>query len=163
MSGIINTLGSKSGVIGVTGTNNPCFSAIRTSAFDPGSTSTFYNTYCDVEHFDSHGAYNTSNGTWTCPVTGTYQIDAVVAWSTSIAANAEFYCQLLHEAAHTLDWKMFTGGDAGESPYLSMSILYPFNAGEVLIVRGWQNSDNATKFYGDPKGSGCKFSGFRLS
>ena len=163
MSGIIGGAGSRSGIIGVNGTNNPCFSAFLSTAFDPGNTNTFYNTYCDTELFDSHGAYDATNGTWTCPITGTYHITATIAWNTSIAANAEFYGQLLHEAAHTIEWNMFSGGDAGESPYLKLAIDYPFNQGEVLIVRGWQNSNNATKFYGDAKGSGCKFSGFRLS
>ena len=162
MSGIIGGAG-KSGVIGVTGTNNPCFSAYLSSAYDPGAISNFEAMICGNEHFDSAGAYNTSNGIWTCPMTGTYQIDAVVAWTVSIGADKVFYAQLLHEAQYVRDWRMFSGGIVGEGVYVSLSVTRPFNAGEVLMVRGWQNSNASTNMYGDSAGAGCKFSGFRLN
>ena len=73
MSGIIGGAGSKSGVIGISVTNNPCFAVERASANQSVANDGSYTKVdFDVEVIDSHGKF--ASGTFTPGIVGNYFI-----------------------------------------------------------------------------------------
>jgi len=98
MSGIINSVGSKSGVIGLFGENRPRFSVKNFDHAGSGSVIT-YQSNTDV-FYNIGGGLNLANGRFTPPVNGLYLL---IFGIISNAANTrtEFGFQLIRDASTT--------------------------------------------------------------
>jgi len=161
MSGLIGGAGSKSGVIGLAGTNNPAFSAYRTNSYDPGTTGTWYTLVCDNEDFDSFGKYDNSTGIFTPGVVGKYFLSATVARSNSISDNTTYKSRITNQSSYLHVYDYSTRDGVSVDQYMQLSVIVNVtSSSDAFKVEGWQNSHPDTQFMGGTHG--CRFSGYRI-
>ena len=98
MSGIINSVGSKSGVIGLFGQNRPRFSVKNFDHAGSGSVIT-YQSNTDV-FYNIGGGLNLANGRFTPPVNGLYLLIFGVI-SNAASTRTEFGMRLIRNASTT--------------------------------------------------------------
>ena len=162
MSGIIGGAGSKSGIISISGSNAPAFSAYRSASFDPGTTGSWYNIYCDTEYFDSHGKYDTSTGIFKPGVYGKYFLTAHVGWTTQLLDNSEYHMRITDHTDTIVAYSVIWRGVGPNDPrHLECSCIVNGNGTtSYWQAAAYQTSHPDTVIYGGTFGS--RFSGFKL-
>ena len=73
MSGIINSVGAKSGIINLYGSNRPSFMVWYNTNYPAASDPVLFNDTSTGRAHNNGGHYSTSTGKFTAPITATYQ------------------------------------------------------------------------------------------
>lgn len=111
------------------------FAAWRSTALTPNGAYVTFNT----ELFDTNNNYDTSNGKYTVPVTGYYQINAWISYSVT-AAPQDPAIMLKKNNATDLAYghfvNMYNGASNGS---VSISTLVQLTAGDYIQVQGVSN------------------------
>lgn len=111
------------------------FSAWRSTALTPNGAYIIFNT----ELFDTNSNYDTSNGKYTVPVTGYYQINAWVTYNVTAAPQDPSIMLKKNNAtdigyAHYVN--MYNGASNGS---VCISTLVSLTAGDYIQVQGVTN------------------------
>ena len=111
------------------------FAAWRSTALTPNGAYVTFNT----ELFDTNNNYDTSNGKYTVPVTGYYQINAWVTYNVTAAPQDPSIMLKKNNAtdigyAHFVN--MYNGASNGS---VSISTLVQLTAGDYIQVQGVTN------------------------
>ena len=113
----------------------------------------------NVERFDQNADFNTSNYTFTAPVTGKYQINIALRFN-NIDTAAGFYQTIL--TTSNRGYALFTidPNYSSDVAYLhgNASILTDMDASDTALVQVYQN--NGTQQTDISSGTDCIFSGF---
>jgi hypothetical protein len=77
MNGIINSVGSESGIIGAVPVNTQCLVDYKLTSYPSGVTGNDaqYTIVCDTKNHDVGNNYNTSTGAFVTPVNGIYHFN----------------------------------------------------------------------------------------
>ena len=111
------------------------FSAWRSTALTPNGAYIIFNT----ELFDTNSNYSTSDGKYTVPVTGYYQINAQAVFNVTAAPQDP--CILLKknnntDIAYSHFVNMYNGASNGN---VLISVLVSLTAGDYIQVQGVAN------------------------
>lgn len=91
----------------------------------------------DTKIVDSHNAYSTSTGIWTCPVSGTYQITSQLVSITATAAWLTYIRKNSGNTARAQSLPLYSGGTAilnNQSYCLQTPYILKLNAGDTIDI-----------------------------
>lgn len=91
----------------------------------------------DTASYDSHSAFNATTGTYTAPVAGFYNISGSLAFASS--ATGYRYAAVLKNGAASF-YSAFISGVTGDVTNVPFSGGTYLNAGDTIVVQGFQNS-----------------------
>ena len=124
----------------VTKPNQPAFSAIATGQDDLAASSVLQIGFAGAERFDQNSDFNTSNSTFTAPVTGKYQFNVGIRVK-AIDTGAGYVLIRLNTSNanydHIFDSDEFSS-DLDFS-FFAFSILADMDAADTCIVQFFQN------------------------
>jgi hypothetical protein len=91
--------------------------------------------------FDSHSAYSTSNGVFTAPVSGKYQVNASITIpnATPQSANCGFGVYINVNGTRTQGAIKATPNTQGMTYSAQVSGIVNVLAGQTISIQGWQN------------------------
>ena len=137
----------------------PAFSAYLSANQDNFALNSTVTVAFDTEFYDVNADFNTSNYTFTAPVTGKYQINITLRFNNADTA-APFYQTIL--TTSNRGYAVFTidPNYAADPAYLhgNASILVDMDASDTATVGVYQN--NGTQQTDISSGTDCVFSGF---
>lgn len=137
----------------------PAFSAYLSGNQNNFALNTNVPVQFDTEYFDQNADFNTSNYTFTAPVTGKYQINIALRFN-NIDTAAGFYQTIL--TTSNRGYALFTidPNYSSDVAYLhgNASILTDMDASDTALVQVYQN--NGTQQTDISSGTDCIFSGF---
>ena len=123
---------------------NPFFNAISSAQSNVTGDNTVYTVLFATENDDVGSNYNTSNGTFTAPVTGMYQFNAVVGgqgysgnefmvqmYFNTSNDGAKAYDQQIHDAAVT---NLYDAGDNSITSF-GASAAFQMDASDTIVVQ----------------------------
>ena len=87
---------------------------------------------CNVANLNQGGHYNTSNGKFTCPVTGIYQVTAYTMDANSSASGAVYLRVKVNGTANGTDAGSYTASNSHAGAHISK--LISCTAGQELTV-----------------------------
>lgn len=99
-----------------------------------------------TKEFDSHNAFNATSGIYTCPISGKYEINGQIGFSSGSTADVEI--RLYHNG--TLVARQQLIGSTSNFIVNSCSGLFNCNAGDTLYVSARQTSGSALTLTTDP-------------
>lgn len=85
-----------------------------------------------IKIFDSHNIFNTSNGTFTVPMSGKYILSVTAGLTTAFAA-AFWGLRLLNGV--TIVREGYCGGNSTTAPFGNITFPFSANAGDVMTIR----------------------------
>ena len=162
MSGIIGVSPNmKSGIVGK-GLNTPAFKATLSAATSALSINTWTKVSCNVEAWDTDGAY--TGGTFTVPTGqgGKYVFYGSAYFShTSVSRpRLSFYVggtRVFTRAAYD------EGGNVLGYPELTIYTVLPINAGVAVEFYAWASESSVVVYGGDLQNQPASFGGFKLN
>ena len=130
----------------VTMPSQPAFSTAMSgnqAALSPGVNTTMtFNT----EHFDQNGDYNTSNYTFTAPIDGRYQFNAIV-YMNAVDIDMTYY-QMYINTSNRIFYNILDPRSFDQDPAyhgISMSVLAAMDAGDTAICTMQLGTGGATQ------------------
>jgi hypothetical protein len=125
----------------VTMPNQPAFQAYGTADSTISTLAFFQNIIFNTEIFDQNSDFNTSNYTFTAPVTGKYQLNAIVRLA-DLQNDSSFY--IIQIKTSNKDYKILldTNVYSADLDYHSftVSVLADMDANDTAVVQAYQNT-----------------------
>lgn len=85
---------------------------------------------------DTNNAYNTSNGVYTVPVTGTYHVGAAISYVNEFGSIEVRRCIILHNGAQVTQGAIDEVTATGATSSISSAAVFAASAGDSITVEG---------------------------
>ena len=108
---------------------------------DSLAVNTYHTVQFDEEKFDQNGDFNTTNYTFTAPVTGRYQLNTSV-YLYNVDEGADYYLIYIDTSNNDYSVILDPGGYDGDINYQSwvVSMLADMDASDTAVVKVYQQA-----------------------
>ena len=141
----------------------PAFSAYLSGNQDNIALNSNVTVQFDSEYYDQNADFNTSNYTFTAPITGKYQINTAIRFN-NLDSAAGFYQVLIVTSNRTYStFTIYPQGFSQDLTYYhgNTAILADMDANDTVSVAVYQN--NGTQQTDISSGNDCNFSGYLVA
>ena len=128
-AGIVNAMIADSTITPTKTTNPYKFSVYRNAALTPGTADIIF----DTENFDTNNNFDTTNGRYTAPVDGYYQLNAQIALTTT-GANLGFGVDIKKNGTAVASWRSVMMYAGAYTHTATISTLVYATAGQYFTV-----------------------------
>ena len=136
-----NTLIKIDGYGHITKPKQPAFLVKPDANQDSLAINTYHTVQFDEEKFDQNGDFNTTNYTFTAPVTGRYQLNTSV-YLYNVDEGADYYLIYIDTSNNDYSVILDPGGYDGDINYQSwvVSMLADMDASDTAVVKVYQQA-----------------------